>query len=149
MLYFSLYYHFVWHTKNSSPYLRGDNEKEIHKIIKSIVFNSPDMFFDAIGGTATHIHVVLHSKSTITVAQMAHKMKGTSSEMINERGLFRFRFSWQHEYGCVAFSENDLHIVQDYVAKQYEHHQRNTIEKRLECTDSRELGLKHAWGNDE
>ena len=80
---------------------------------------------------------------------MAQKIKGVSSELINERGLYRFKFSWQHEYRCVVFSENDRHQLQQYVFNQHKHHSRNTIDKRLECTDFRELGLQHAWGDDE
>lgn len=149
MSYFSLYYHFVWHTKNSSPILKGDKEKRVHEIIKSIIFASPEMFFVTMGGIATHVHVIVYSKSTITVAKMAQTMKGGSSEMINEFRLFPFRFSWQHEYGGVTFGENDLHNRKQYVIHQPEHHTRNTIDKKLEITDFRDFGLKHAWGDDD
>jgi putative transposase len=149
MSYFSLYYHFIWHTKNSFPILKGNQERRIHEIIKSIVYSSPEMFFVASGGTDTHVHVILYSKSTITVAHMAKLMKGGSSEMINQERLFPFRFSWQHEYGCVTFGKNDLQNLRLYVSKQRVHHSQNTTDVHLECTDFRDGGSKHAWGDDD
>ncbi|MFC1849810.1 transposase, partial [candidate division CSSED10-310 bacterium] len=86
---------------------------------------------------------------TITVAQMAKLMKGGSSEIINQERLFPFRFSWQHEYGCVTFGKNDLQNLRQYVSEQRVHHDHKTTDDNLECTDFRDLGLQHAWGDDD
>ncbi|MFC1854090.1 hypothetical protein ACFL27_28235, partial [candidate division CSSED10-310 bacterium] len=72
--------------------MKADQEKRSHEIIKSIVFSAPEMFFVSSGGTDTHVHVILYSKSTITVAQMAKLMKGGSSEMINQQRLYPLDF---------------------------------------------------------
>jgi len=146
MSFFSLYYHFVWHTKISEACLTGEKERRVHEIIKTVVFRSPNLFFVSIGGTATHVHVIIYTKSTLTVAQMAQRMKGSSSEMINEQRIFPFRFGWQREYGCVTFSHRDLAILKLYLRDQKNHHENDTFQKHLECTDFRDLGLSNAWG---
>ena len=149
MSYFSLYYHLVWHTKNSSPILKDEKAKRVQEIIKSIIFSNPEMFFVTIGGITNHVHVVIYSKSTISVARMAQVIKGGSSEMINESRIFPFKFSWQHEYGCSTFAEQDLQKLMDYVSHQYEHHLKKAVDVKLERTDFRDFGLPHAWGDDE
>jgi putative transposase len=148
MSYFSLYYHFVWHTKGSVPILKGDKEKQVWEIIRSTIMKSPDIFYVRLGGTSHHVHVLVYSKSTVSVAKIAQLMKGASSEIINKKRLFPFHFSWQHEYGCVTVDMRDIDVLKKYLSDQKVHHSRKTIIKHFESTDFRDFDLDHAWGND-
>ena len=149
MSFFSLYNHFVWHTKGSVPFLKGDKEKQVWAIIRQIIIKSPDIYYVSVGGTANHVHVLVYSKSTISVAKMAQRIKGASSEAINKKRLFKFRFAWQHEYGCVSVDSRNLKVIQNYISNQKIHHARRTEIKHFESTDFRDFNFDHAWGNDD
>ena len=122
MSYFSLYYHFTWHTNGSMSILIGDKKNQVWEIIRFVIMKSPQMFYVAIGGTADHVHVIVYSMSTITFAKIAQLLKGASSEIIDKKMVFPFRFSWHHEYGCVTDDKRDLQRLKPYVSQQEEHH---------------------------
>lgn len=148
MSYFSLYYHFVWHTNGSLPILKNEARNHVWEIIKSIIINSAQMFYVSIGGTEDHIHSLVYSRSTITVAKMAQLMKGTSSEIINKKKIFAHWFAWQHEYGCVTVDKRDIDTVISYIYHQQEHHAQRSTDIHFESTDFRDFDYNHAWGNE-
>ena len=129
--------------------MTGKNKQKVREIVKSLIINSPQMLYVSIGGTADHIHVLLYSKSTISVAQIAQKLKGTSSDLIKKNKLFPFRFAWQHEYGCVTVDKGNLESVKHYIKAQEEYHTNFNLNLHLECCDFRDLNQEHAWGSTE
>jgi putative transposase len=82
-----------------------------------------------VGGTETHIHIVISIPPT---SEWIGKSKGASSHYVNSELANRKLLDWQPGYGIVSFGTKDLRWVIEYVKNQKEHHRCGTIYDRLE-----------------
>jgi putative transposase len=87
-----------------------------------------------IGGTETHVHVVVTIVPTVCVSELIGQLKGSSSHEANQHFPGRKVLEWQSGYGVASFGTKDLEWVKEYVRKQKEHHARGTGYERLEGT---------------
>jgi putative transposase len=124
--------HIVWHTKNSAPLLDHQLEGVAHKAIQGRIVATPGVFFHAIGGTETHVHVAISIPPTLLISKFIGELKGGSSHTINQSLHGEERFAWQVGYGVVSFGTRDLDWVVGYIQKQKEHHAANKVFDRLE-----------------
>lgn len=125
--------HVTWHTKNSLPLLTPTVEPLVHRYIKQRLINEKGVFVHEIGGTETHIHLVLTIPPTIAVSELIGQLKGASAHEVNEQLGFRDKtLLWQTGYGVVGFGTGDLEWVKAYVRNQWEHHATGKTSERLE-----------------
>ena len=75
----------------------------------------------AAGGTANHIHLLIHVPPSMPLAKAIQELKGNSSRWLHER---RMKFEWQEGYGAFSVSQSQKHIVAEYIAHQAEHHRK-------------------------
>lgn len=127
--------HATWHTKNSAPLLTPEIEAIVHPYIRKRCFDTPGVYFHAIGGIETHIHLCLSIAPTVLISELIGQIKGSSSHEVNKRMGAKV-FEWQAGYGVVSFGTRHLEWVVNYVHNQREHHSRGTIIDRLERQDS-------------
>jgi REP-associated tyrosine transposase len=123
--------HFVWHTKESSPLLVPKTEAIVHHYVKGRCINAPGVYFHEIGGTETHVHLVVSIPPTLLISEFVGQLKGSSSHDVNQK-LSRKAVEWQAGYGVVSFGTKDLPWVKDYVRNQKERHARGEAIDRLE-----------------
>ena len=125
--------HVTWHTKNSLPLLTPTVEPLVHRNIKQRLINEKGMFIHEIGGTETHVHLVVVIPPTIVVSQLIGQLKGASAHEINQQlGLRDKTLQWQTGYGVVSFGSGDLDWVKAYVRNQRRHHAEGKTFDRLE-----------------
>jgi putative transposase len=55
-------------------------------------------------------------------------IKGESSHWINQQGISKYKFKWQHEYFAVGVSESLLERTRAYIRRQEEHHRKQPFE---------------------
>lgn len=123
--------HLIWHTLQSRPLLSERIEPLVHRAIKARIVNLPGAFVHEIGGTATHVHVVVTIAPTIVISEFVGQLKGGSAHDVN-RSLGQKSVEWQTGYGVVTFGTRDLEWVKDYARNQKEHHARGDVHERLE-----------------
>jgi len=124
--------HLTWHVKESLPIIRAEIEPRLYKYIRSYALRAKGVIFHEIGGTETHIHVVVSIPPTLVIADWIGKLKGASSHYVNHELVNRKLLDWQTGYGVVSFGTKDLEWVVNYVRNQREHHAKGTVTERLE-----------------
>ncbi|MDB6152521.1 MAG: Transposase like protein [Chthoniobacteraceae bacterium] len=83
---------------------------------------------EAVGGVNDHVHLLIGPKATVSLADFVRDVKAVSSrwvhEEITERG-----FASQEVYGAFTVSASQRDHVRLYIARQEQHHQRQTFQE--------------------
>lgn len=89
----------------------------------------------AIGGTGDHVHLLMWVPPRMAVANIVRTLKADSSKWMNEEDHL---FAWQQGYRAFSVSVSNLKAVEQYIARQEEHHR-----KRSYAEEFREFLKKH------
>lgn len=122
----ALYVHFVWSTWDREPIIDSAFERRLHRFIEKVARDMRCTVL-AINGVEDHIHVLLSPPSTVTIAELAKRMKGASSHFVNEEIQPGYHFKWQGSYGAFTVSRWDVQKIIDYINHQKEHHANDTL----------------------
>jgi putative transposase len=107
------------------------------------------VFVHEIGGTETHIHVVVTIPPMILVSDSVGQLKGASSHEVNQQVGFRGKtLQWQTGYGVVSFGTGDLEWVTAYVRNQRQRHAEGKISERLEQITAQDENRSPVNGRD-
>jgi len=132
--YAEIFLHLVWHTKLSAPMLTDDVEAMVFAALREKAAKLGDVYIHELGAIPNHVHLAVGIEPTVKPSEMIGALKGYSSHEVNRRlGLGRKILEWQTGYGVVSFGRRDLPWVQDYVARQKEHHASGRVFDRLEA----------------
>lgn len=80
----------------------------------------------ALGGTETHVHLLMAVPTKTCVAEIVRTLKSNSSRWMGELG---HRFAWQDGYAAISVSPSQVPAVVKYIANQPEHHRKHTFER--------------------
>jgi putative transposase len=130
-----IYLHLNWHTQSDLPLLRDDIERAVHSFIRDRCRASKGVRFEGVGGTPTHVHLVVQLEPFVCPSTLVGDLKGASAREINKR-LRRQALRWQRGFGVVSFAKRHLGGVLDYVARQKELHAARTLKDALESHSS-------------
>ena len=75
-----------------------------------------------------HTHTLIDLPTNLTIENVVHLFKGSSSHWINQHRLIKGRFSWGRGYGAFSVSHSDVGRVAKYIANQEGHHRKRTFE---------------------
>lgn len=131
-VYWEIYYHLVWRTKDSSPLLNPTVEPLTHKYLIHRALETPEAIVHAVGGMEDHVHMAVRLPPTVELANWIGDIKGACSHHINHGPCGHNSLAWQTGYGVVSFGKRDLPWVIDYTHRQREHHAASRAEDRLE-----------------
>ena len=126
-----LYVHLVWATWDRIPLLTKDLIQPVYACLMEECqkLNCESI---AVCGTDDHVHVLARFPTTVTIADLAKQLKGSSSHLVTHRLTSKEPFKWQGVYGAFTLSKADVPIVREYVKNQLEHHQRQDLRPDLE-----------------
>ncbi|MEO1289579.1 MAG: IS200/IS605 family transposase [Chloroflexota bacterium] len=130
-----IYYHIIWATKNRTLWITPTIETLVLNAIKekSHHLQSP---IHGINTMPDHIHVAVTIPPSLSVAKWVQDIKGLSAYKINYEFPDREEtFKWQKGYSVRTFGAKALPFVLNYINRQKEHHQNNTLEDYLEYLD--------------
>jgi len=136
--YTSLYFHFVFSTKNRQPSINQEIEQRVWAFLGGIA-RKHRMTALQIGGIQDHIHALVMAPPAIAPSQIVQFPKGDSSKWIHEEFPALHTFAWQDGYGAFIVSESKIGEVKAYIQNQREHHRKKTFEEEY-----LELLRKHA-----
>jgi len=127
----AIYIHLVFSTKERRALLRDKTARDaLHSYLGGISkqLECPPIL---IGGPDDHVHVLARFGRTITQAEWVKELKRVSNLWLKERGREYADFQWQGGYACFSVSQSSLEQVKEYIAKQEEHHRRQTFQDEL------------------
>jgi REP element-mobilizing transposase RayT len=130
-IFHELFIHLNWHTKEDQALLSEKLEPQVHQFIKRRCIETKGVYFYGIGGTATHVHLVIQIEPLICISDLVGELKGACSREMNARERYR-ALEWQRGFGVVSFGKKQMGWVLEYVANQKEHHRCGNVMKRLE-----------------
>jgi putative transposase len=78
----------------------------------------------AVNGVEDHVHLLASMTATTSIAEIAGKVKGSSSKWINETFPEQSGFAWQRGYAAFSVSESQVARVAAYIARQKLHHEK-------------------------
>ena len=126
-----IYLHLTWHTKDDEPLLTPNLEPLVYEVLTGRCHQTRGVYLHGINGTATHVHLAINIEPHVSVSELIGELKGFSSHEINKQQRMK-RLEWQRGFGVVSFGKKNLNWVQDYIARQKEHHATGRLQERLE-----------------
>ena len=130
MSYINVYVHFIWSTKNRSPFLTNDIRYDVFTHIRENA-REKNIFVDFINGYADHVHCLVSMNDDLGIGKIVQLIKGESSHWINKNKMTPTKFQWQNEYMAVGVCFEQLEAVRKYIAQQEEHHKKMTSEEEF------------------
>jgi len=117
--------HVVFATKGRRNFIHDPDK--LWAYIRGIARNY-QIDFEAIGGTANHVHILLAVPPKLSLSHAMRAIKANSSKWMNENGQY---FAWQEGYAAFSVSVSNLAQVAEYVRNQPEHHRNRTFEEEF------------------
>lgn len=139
MPFWRLYYHLIWPTQHREPLITEAVEARLFPYLVSKATEN-DVFVYAINGWYDHVHLVVAIPPKHSVAEIVKRLKGASSHYMNYDVRLDRPFGWQRGYGALSVGERQRAIAEAYVARQKEHHARQTANASLERADELDEG---------
>ena len=125
--YTELNYHCIWSTKDRMPVIRTEIEENVWRLLAATA-SKHEMHIRRAGGIENHVHVLVQIPKTMNLSEAMKRLKGGSSNAINDAGLIKTKFGWQDGYGAFTVSNSKLSDVCRYISNQREHHNTQTFE---------------------
>lgn len=125
----AIYLHFVWATYTRQPLITP----QIERLIVEMIHHKSDELkvrLCAVNTVADHLHLACCFPARLSASDYVKNLKGTSSYMVNHSSHVQAgepRFRWQEQFGVFSFGERSLPIIQEYIARQKEHHLMGTF----------------------
>jgi len=116
--------HAVFSTKDRRPALRDKNlREELHRYIGGILSHL-DCQPVIVGGVEDHVHLLCALSRTCPAAEMVKEVKRGSSLWLKTKNADLHDFAWQNGYGIFSIGFSQIKTVQNYIARQEEHHRK-------------------------
>jgi REP element-mobilizing transposase RayT len=119
--YSSIYFHYIFATKNLQKIIKDDLRKRLWAFMGGIARKN-DMDALSIGGVEDHVHLLLSLPTRISISKAIQLIKGGSSHWIHTAFPQYQDFRWQEGYGVFSVSRSRIDNLQKYIKTQREHH---------------------------
>lgn len=132
MSYAKVYIHFVFATKNRTPFL--DSLRVRRKVWLHIKENAEanGIFLEVVNGYTDHCHCLVSMDRDWTIAEVMQHIKGESAHWINKNKLCKERFAWQDQYFAISVSESVVQRVRNYILNQEMHHKKKDFQSEYD-----------------
>ena len=117
----ALYTHVVFSTKDRTPQIDPALEERLYPYMGGIVRELKGKLLN-VNGVEDHLHLLMAMPPTVSIAEVAGKVKGCSSKWIHETFPERAAFEWQRGYAAFSVSQSQLPLVTRYIEHQKTHH---------------------------
>jgi REP element-mobilizing transposase RayT len=120
--------HLVFSTKQRSPVLTDDVRAELHPYLVGVLRNH-DCPPIQVGGVEDHVHLLFGLSRTMTIAQVAERVKTSSAKWIKSK--WPGDFAWQGGYGAFSVGAREKDGVVAYIRNQEAHHRKVSFQDEL------------------
>lgn len=132
--YTRVFVHCVWSTWDRAPDLVGEVEATVYRSLRAECARMGVEVL-ALGGVADHVHLLVRLPPSVSLAGVMKQCKGASSHLVNHSGDEGFLFRWQGAYRAFSVAPDGVRRVQDYIARQREHHASGSLDPDSEAYD--------------
>ncbi len=122
--------HVVFGTKERRPFIATAVRQELYPYLGGIL-RQCDCSGLKIGGTADHVHLLILSPPSRSIAEIVRLVKANSSKWIHAKWPNQYAFAWQSGYGAFSVSQSSSRAVARYIESQDEHHRVQSFEEEL------------------
>jgi REP element-mobilizing transposase RayT len=126
----SLHCHIIFSTKGRIPTIPADVQPRLFAYFGGILADTGNVLVAA-GGMPDHVHVLASLSRETSVAEVVRNLKANSSRWVHETFPERRAFAWQSGYGAFTVSYSNLEQVKGYLARQAEHHHKQTFQEEF------------------
>lgn len=143
-----IYLHLVFSTKHRQPFLREDAFRgRLHGYLVGILKNlgCPSL---TTGGVEDHVHILCRFGKGVEVQDLLRDLKRDSSKWLKDERPQLADFHWQLGYGAFSISPSHVEALQQYIARQPEHHRHETFQsefRRLCRKYGVEIDERYVW----
>ena len=125
--------HVIFSTKQRRHLIKTEIQPSLYAYMAGTLKNldSPCV---AIGGTSNHVHVLLALSKKAALSEVVGELKKSSSKWMKTKGPAYVRFAWQEGYGAFSIGQSQVAVLQEYIARQEEHHKTKSFEAELIAT---------------
>ena len=134
MPYTRLRYHFVFSTKNRTPWITPDIEEVLYPSLHQTITGLDGKIIQP-GGIEDHVHLVCAIRPKYSVSHVIGRLKSESSGVIHHAGLPEF--DWSANYCAFTLDPFNMNRIIDYVRYQKQHHHHRNLQPRYERCDLR------------
>jgi REP element-mobilizing transposase RayT len=120
----------VLSTKGREPLLADTWRDELFRVLGGAA-NNLECQSLIVGGVADHVHMLFVLGRTITIADAVGRIKSAASAWVNQTRRVEGHFQWQGGYSAFSVSQSNVEAVRDYIARQAEHHARQSFQDEL------------------
>lgn len=145
--YTNLIYHIVFSTKDRRPTITAKRELRLYEYIGGIIRGLGGILL-CVNGVADHVHLLVKLRPDKSVSDVLRELKSNSSGWMHSVFPDAADFSWQNGYGAFTVSESQVPRVSDYIARQKEHHQKESFEDVFVAmlrVNGIEVEMKYLW----
>ena len=145
--YTNLIYHIVFSTKDRRPTITAKRELRLYEYIGGIIRGLGGILL-CVNGVADHVHLLVKLRPDKSVSDVLRELKSNSSGWMHSVFPDAVDFSWQNGYGAFTVSESQVPRVSDYIARQKEHHQKESFEDEFVSmlrVNGIEVEMKYLW----
>lgn len=128
--YTRLLYHVVFSTKTRAQWIKPEIEPRLHQYLGGFV-RAEGGCARRVGGIADHVHLLVRWRADEALAKLMRKLKGESSRWLHNTFPTARDFGWQEGYAAFTVSPSQFDRVDRYIARQREHHRRESFETEL------------------
>ena len=121
------YIHITFSTKNRFPFIDKNINNELFSYLGGICKNlecNPII----VGGHKDHVHILCLLSRKIALMKLIEEIKSHSSKWIKTKGINYEKFYWQRGYAGFSVNPTEIDIVEKYILKQEEHHNKKTFQ---------------------
>lgn len=124
--YTNLMYHIIFSTKDRQPLITDDCQQRLYEYIGGTIRGLGGISL-AINGTEDHVHVLAKLRPDKALSDVLRDLKANASGWMHDVFPALKDFTWQRGYGAFTVSQSNADKVKAYIARQKEHHQRQSF----------------------
>ncbi|MFN8446071.1 MAG: IS200/IS605 family transposase [Caldilineaceae bacterium] len=125
-----IYLHLVFSTKYREPLLIDEVRDPLHRYMATVL-NNLKCHTHLINSLEDHAHILFELYRTITISAAVEEVKKSSSKWLKTQPGIPSTFAWQGGYGVFSVSASGVDTVYNYIARQQEHHRKDTFQNEL------------------
>ncbi|MCX6151996.1 MAG: IS200/IS605 family transposase [Ignavibacteriales bacterium] len=124
--------HLIWGTLNREKFLLTS---EIRKKVSGYLneyCSLKNIYIKKNYVNSEHVHALINLPTNLSIEEVLHLIKGSSSHWINENGLIKSKFFWSRGYAALSVSESNVEKTTKYIMNQAVHHKLKTYTEEYE-----------------
>ena len=124
--YTQIYIHVIFAVQGRQSLISKPHREEVYKEIAGVMKAERQKLI-SINGMADHVHILVGLRPDSALSDLVKEIKVASTNLINDKGWVRGRFSWQRGFGAFSYSRSQVRAVAAYIENQERHHSRRSF----------------------